>query len=203
MDYCQYIAEEIKSKSPYQRREIWLCGTTQDPSPSSSASIDRRREQKRKSKKLALDRAQISLGPVSSLILYPRRSTGILSDACNQISCKWQCEQIIRAHTAYVRVENGVKISLTLTCAIMSCQTVDSHAKILFDWQTWSDKWSLNKFVNHSKDCAGAMCNVNNCKDSKKYSAPAYTPTARALMTNFCDDTNVTAKTVAKLMRSK
>lgn len=72
---------------------------------------------------------------VSALIWSRRRSIKFfLSEIGILLSCRWQCKKFIRAHNAYVGVQNGVNSSLNLTMERMSYRTVDCHAELVFDW---------------------------------------------------------------------
>lgn len=119
---------------------------------------------------------------------------------------RWQCEQLIRAYTAYEGVQNGVNISQSFEKVCMKCRRKECTSTFVFDWQPRTGLWKLNKFIEHSDGCGGQRVGTDeDTSFEKKYCTPAYTPlqVSRAVLGEASSDPNITAAKIGCLVRAK
>lgn len=172
---------------------------------------NRRKEQRRKSKKRTMDRAKAQLQAeyMGSVTWIPRRCIRLVPEVGIQLATRWKCEQFIRAYTAYVGAHNGINLSLTLMKVRMSCKMDNCHATMVFDWQPRSGLWKLNKFVEHTNECGGQACTNDGLAQGAgpaRACSPAYLPCqiARAVLAEEgTPDPNITSKHIARIINAK
>lgn len=175
----------------------------------------KRRLQKRLSKQRALHRAKAALHAekLASRTWKPRRVMSIRPVVGMCLNARWKCEQLIRAHTAHLAVQEGVNIHQTVVKVVMKCRVSSCDSTFVFDWQPKSGSWKLNKYREHINECfgqqvplAGSSPNTRGrLGPSQQYCAPAYTAqqVARAILEETCNMPNINSKTIASIVKAK
>lgn len=111
-------------------------------------------------------------------------------------SMRFKCEQYCRAYTAFLGVQNGVRVRQTTLLVQMKCHATGCRAKIKFDRRACDGQWKLTRFKSHESSCFGVDTSLTNDTTSKasKHCIPAYTSeqVARVLVmdSNCCPSTS-------------
>lgn len=168
----------------------------------------RRGKQKRASKSRTMERAKLALQAekVGAMTWRPRRCIEIVLNIGKALQFRWQCEQFIRAYTAFTGVHKGVNISQTWEKVRMKFRNTDCAACMVFNWQPSTGLWKMNHFVSHCEDCsAHDESEVGSSRTRRSFCAPAYTPSqvARAILSEAASDPNISAKTIGSMVRAK
>ena len=174
---------------------------------------ERRRQQKYQSKKRCLDRARVALqgDSVAARTWKLRPVKSILPVLGMRLSAHWKCEQLVRAQTADLGVQNGINIHQTLVKVVMRCRVKTCHATLVFDLQPRSGFWKLNKYFEHANECFGQVVPApgasptNRRKNHNKACAPAYTAQqiARCILEEASCEPNINSKTIAALVKAR
>lgn len=166
----------------------------------------RRSMQKRASKNRTMERAKAAIRAEAegSLTWRPRRCVEVSLQVGIQVNFRWKCEQLIRAYTAYIAVNDGIYISQSLEKVVMKCRRSECGARIVFDWQPRSGLWKLNKFLEHCNECYGHGLPSNSAGRTNACAA-AYTPrqVARAVLEEASSEPNISAAKIAQLVKAK
>ena len=196
------------SKEPSSRPQPSLGGQT---GPSIDAR-NRRRIQKKQSKQRAVERAKAALKAerVAAMTWKPRRCVPVNPVVGMCMDARWKCEQLIRAHSAYLAVQKGVNIHQTIVKVVMKCRVKTCNATLVFDLQPKNGNWKLNKYLQHSNDCFGQQVPVAGSSPTRRrteeqFCAPAYTAqqVARAVIEETCNEPNINTKTISAIVKAK
>lgn len=167
----------------------------------------RRREQKRRSKKKAMERARAALSAErrAAASWKPRRCVEIAPTTGMELSARWKCDHMCRAHTAFIGVQKGVNVHQTAVRFVSTCRDTSCAATMQFDRQPRSGNWKLNKMVDHSNECLGQRTDGQVQTNAAQFCAPAYTANqvARAIISDTDNDPAITTRTVQALVLAK
>lgn len=179
-----------------------------DDGPDAKKRQAKRKQQKQESKKryLARLRASLQAEKAAAMSWKPRRCIPISPEVGISLSFRWQCEQYIRAHTAYVGAYKGVNVSTQIERVRMTCKDKECNALMLFNYQPKVGLWKLNKFVDHCNECSGQRVpDAISSPQKSLFCYPAYTPTqiARCVLGDVSEDPNVTTRMISNLVSAQ
>lgn len=134
--------------------------------------------QKQASMRPTMERAKIVLQAekVGAMTWRPKRNAEIISVVVMEVQFRWQCDQRICAHTAYLRVHKGVNISQTWKKVRMQCRNVECSTCMSFNWQPRTGLWKRNLYNPHFDACTSHdEQRTTSGSRIKRFGAPAYT----------------------------
>ena len=95
---------------------------------------------------------------------------------------RWQCEELIRASSAYIGVHECVNFFHTWEKVPIKCRKKDCPACMTLDWQPSTKLWKMNKFVVDCDECKGQDLSSIYASSQKKASALLLTRPSRLLL---------------------